>query len=369
VVGTNGKSSVTSMTARLLEAHGLQTGAYLSPHEARWTERIELRGRELGPDEFGAAIERVAQAAEPVNRTLDEGDAVTEFEVVTAAAFVALATARVKVGVIEAGLGGRLDATNVMPSRVTALTSVGLEHTQWLGSTTAEIATEKLAVLCEHSTLVVGQLDPEVDALAMRAAGERHAHLVRAEPAPETLSLAAPYLRRNFGVAMAAAREVAGDLHPDRVAEVAEHLDLHGRMEAIGGEVPLLLDAAHNPDGARALAEALAAREDGRPVIACVAVLADKDAAGILAALSPALDGAVFTEIPAERLENVGRAGASTIAASELAELAPEALASEVEPDPAAAMRRAAELARERAGSVLVTGSHYLLGYAPHRDE
>jgi dihydrofolate synthase/folylpolyglutamate synthase len=356
------------MTVRLLEAHRMKAGAYLSPHEERWSQRVEVGGAELGPEEFAAAVERVAQAVEPVNRTLEAGDAVTEFEVVTAAAFVALATARVAVGVIEAGLGGRLDATNVIPSRVTALTSVGLEHTEWLGTTTAEIAAEKLAVLRRHSTLVVGRLDPDIDALAELTAAEQGAAMVRAPEAGEEFGLDAPYLRRNFGVAIAAAAELVGSMDEAATKEVAVGLELPGRMEQIEGDVPVILDAAHNPDGARALAEALAARADSRPVVACIAVLADKDAAGILAALAPTLDAVVCTEFPPERLANVGRAGGKTMAARELAAIAPSQLNAQVEPDPVAAIRRAREIATELAGVVLVTGSHYLLGYAaePH---
>jgi dihydrofolate synthase/folylpolyglutamate synthase len=369
VVGTNGKSSVTSMTARLLEAQGINTGSYLSPHEERWSQRIEVGGTELDPEAFGAAVERVAQAVEPVNRSLEEGDSVTEFEVVTAAAFVALANARVEVGVIEAGLGGRLDATNVIPSRVTALTSVGLEHTSWLGDTTAEIATEKLAVLREHSTLVVGRLDPEIDALAERTAVERHARLVRAEEGDQDLGIEAPYLRRNFRVAAAAATEIAGALDAEKVEAVRRSLDLRGRMEELEESSPMILDAAHNPDGAAALAEALAAREGDRPVVACVAILEDKDATGILAALAPALDAIVCTEVPADRLAHVGRAGARTVAAKEVAALVPAGLTAEVQQDPVRAIQRARELAVGLDGVVLVTGSHYLLGYAAPRDE
>ncbi len=365
VVGTNGKSSVTEMTARLVEAHGSRTGAYLSPHSERWTERVLIGGEQLDPGAFGAAVERTAAAVEAVERALEPGDSVTEFEVVTAAAFVALAAAKVEVGVIEAGLGGRLDATNVLLSRVTALTSVGLEHTKWLGDTTAEIAAEKLAVLRDHSTLVVGRLDREIDALAERTARERHARLVRAEEAPKKLELAAPYLRRNFGVAIAAAEVVSGSLDGERVAEVAARLELHGRMEGIEAEVPLLLDAAHNPDGATALAEALADRDEGR-VVACVAILAEKDAQGIIEALAPALDAVVFTEIPTTLLRSRGRSGASAKPAGELASLGRSAGVAAVEAvaDPAQAVARAAELAKERSASLLVTGSHYLLGYA-----
>ena len=190
VVGTNGKSSVAQMTAALLEAHGVSTGAYLSPHVTRWSERIQVRGEEIDGAAFAAAVERTAESVEAVNRTLDEDDAVTQFEAVTAAAFVALAAAGVEVGVIEAGLGGRLDATNVIPSRVCALTSVGLEHTEWLGDTEAEIAAEKLAVLRNHSTLVLGEVSAEVERLADRVAIERGASLVRARPGPK-LSLRA----------------------------------------------------------------------------------------------------------------------------------------------------------------------------------
>jgi dihydrofolate synthase/folylpolyglutamate synthase len=363
VVGTNGKSSVTEMTARLLEAHGLRAGAYLSPHTERWTERVLVGGEELGPDAFGAAVERTAVAVDAVERALEPGDSVTEFEVVTAAAFVALAAAKVKVGVIEAGLGGRLDATNVLLSRVTALTSVGLEHTEWLGDTTAAIAAEKLAVLRDHSTLVVGELDPEIDAIAEGTATERHARLIRAEEAPRGLGLAAPYLRRNFGVAMVAAGEIAGWLDGERVAEVAAHLELHGRMEGIEAKVPLLLDAAHNPDGARALAEALAERGEEQ-VVACMAILSEKDADGIIAALAPALSAVVFTEIPSELLKSRGRSGATSRRAGDLAELAGGQQVVEAIPDPGAAVERAAALAKERSASLLITGSHYLLGYA-----
>ncbi len=351
------------MTARLLEAHGMLTGAYLSPHVDRWTERVRVRGQELSPEVFAAAVQRTAAAAESVERTLEEGDSVTEFEIVTAAAFVALASARVEVGVIEAGLGGRLDATNVLLSRVSVLTSVGLEHTQWLGDTEAEIAAEKLAVLRDHSTLVVGRLNEEVDAIAARAAATHHARLVRAEEAPRELGLAAPYLRRNFGVAMAAAAEIAGPLDDALIAQVATGLDLHGRMEGIAADVPVVLDAAHNPDGARALAEALAERGQGGAV-ACIAVLAEKDAKGIIEALAPALQAAVFTEVPAELLQSRGRSGATSAPAAELADLARGVPLAEAVANPADAMRRAVAIARERSAPLVVTGSHYLLGYA-----
>lgn len=189
VVGTNGKSSVAQLTAALLEAHGIAAGCYLSPHLSSWSERLRI-GAGGGGTALVAALEGVAAAAATVDRTLPDGEAVTQFEAATAAALAALAEAGVEVAVIEAGLGGRLDATNVIPSRLAALTSVGLDHTEWLGDTEEQIATEKLAVLKDRSALVVGDLSPAVLELAERTAAARHAALVRPrEVDPELASL------------------------------------------------------------------------------------------------------------------------------------------------------------------------------------
>jgi dihydrofolate synthase/folylpolyglutamate synthase len=368
VVGTNGKTSVAEITAALLEAHGVSAGAYVSPHRHRWAERVRVRGAEIAPEAHAAAVERTAQAIEAVNRTLDPGESVTQFEADAASAFVALATARVEAGVIEAGLGGRLDATNVLASKVTVLTSVGLEHTQWLGESELEIAAEKLAVLRDHTKLVFGPLSPEVEELARRTAAERHCSVVSVRDlAPQVvLNSPAPYLRRDFAVALAAAEEIAGRLDPAAVGAVAASLELHGRMELHRGEPPLIVDAAHNPPGARALAEALPAAADGRPVVACLALLADKDAAGVVDALAPVLEGMVATEVPAERLAEVARPGARTLPASDLAVLARETgigwVGEEREPRVALSVARARAL--ELGGVVLVAGSHYLLDYA-----
>jgi dihydrofolate synthase / folylpolyglutamate synthase len=367
VVGTNGKSSVAQMIAALLEAHGLSAGACLSPHLLRWSERVRIRGEEIGPAEFASAVERVAQAAEVVNRSLeDEGDAVTQFELATAAAFVALAEARLAVGVIEAGLGGRLDATNVLPSRVTVLTSVGLDHTEWLGDTEPEIAAEKLAVLRDQSTLVVGRLSDEVRALAEQTAAERGARLIHApeEPGAEVM-LRAPggFQRRNFALAAASAEAFLGSLDEDVVLRVARELVIPGRLQVVSDDPTTILDAAHNPDGALALAEALPEVAGDRPVFACVAVLADKDAEEMLRALAPALARAVCTELPTASLRGAGRPGATSRPAGELV-AACEAIGLEAEAvaDPEAALARARELASAHGGVALATGSHYLLG-------
>jgi len=368
VVGTNGKSSVARMTVALLEAHGVSAGACVSPHAASWRERTLVHGEGIGAAEFAAAVGRVAQAAEVVNRSLDEGEAVTQFEAATAATFVALAAARVQVGVIEAGLGGRLDATNTIPSRVTVLTSVGLDHTEWLGETEAEIAAEKLAVLRDHSTLVVGRVSPEVMALAEQTAREQGARLIRApEDLGPELRLRSPggFQRRNFALAMTAAEAFLGELDPERVAAVATTLTIPGRLERVAEDPPAFLDAAHNPDGAAALAEALPEVAGGRPVVACLAILADKDAAAMVAALAPALDRAVCTEIPTEELRAHGRPGATSHPAAELVRLCDaEGLPAEAEPHFGEALDRARSLALESSGALLVAGSHYALAPA-----
>ena len=306
VVGTNGKSSVTRMVAALLEAHGISCGACVSPHPLRWSERVLIRGEEIGAAEFATAVERTAQAAETVNRSLEEGEAVTQFEVATAAAFVAFAAARVEVATVEAGLGGRLDATNTIPSRVTVLTSIGLDHTDWLGETELEIAAEKLAVLRDHTTLVLGRVSLEVAALAERTVAERGAKLIVAPEDPgEDIELRAAgrFQRRNFALARAAAEAFLGELDASHVTEVASTLTVPGRLERVAESPPTFLDAAHNPDGAAALAEGLSEVAADRPVVACLAVLAEKDAKAMIAALAPAVTHLVCTKLPADRAE------------------------------------------------------------------
>ncbi len=303
VVGTNGKSSVTRMIAALLEAHGMRTGACVSPHATRWAERVLIGGEEIDAAAFAVAVERTAQAAETVNRSLEPGEAVTQFEVATAAAFVAFAAARIETAVVEAGLGGRLDATNTIPSQVTVLTSIGLDHTAWLGETELEIAAEKLAVLRDHTTLVLGRVSAEVASLAKRTAAERGARLVVAPEDPGEVELRAPgrFQRRNFALAVAAAAAFLGDLDPAAVASVATTLTVPGRLEQVGDDPPAFIDVAHNPDGAIALAEGLAEIAAGRPVVACIAALGDKDAGAMIRALAPALSHVVCTELPTRR--------------------------------------------------------------------
>jgi len=361
VVGTNGKSSTVRMAAAILDAHGVRTGAYLSPHLSTFAERIRIGDTDVEPDAFGAAVERAAAAAVKVDRTLTGGERVTQFELLTAAAFSELAERGVEVAVVEAGLGGRHDATNVLAAPVAVLTNVGLEHTRWLGPTITDIAREKLAVVAPGSTLVVGELDPE----AAAAVAKVDARVVHAD-----LAVGAPFTgfqQRNFAVARAAAEELlraaeggpAGDegrwpasLDEAAVLRAASSLTVPGRFQ-ITAERPLtIFDGAHNPSGVAALASALRDTTADKPLIAVLSVLDDKDAAGMLRELVPLAAGAVFTA------SRNPRALSPATLASLWSQLAGPA--AEIEPDPRAAVERARALAGEE-GAVVATGSIYLV--------
>jgi dihydrofolate synthase/folylpolyglutamate synthase len=357
VVGTNGKSSTARMIAAILERHGRRAGAYLSPHLVSLTERVQVSGRPVGEASFAAAVQRAAHAAELVERTLAEGDRVTQFELLTAAAYVELARSGVDVAVIEAGLGGRFDATNVIPSRVQVLTNVGLEHTKWLGPTLVDIAREKLAVVREGATLVVGPLDAEVAAEARAAAARERARLVAAGEEDPELQLVArgSFQRRNFALARAAAEAFVGELDPASVRAAAAEVTVPGRCEVVAEDPLTIYDGAHNSAGMEALVESLPEIAVGTPTVAVLSILDDKDAAGMLRALLPACDAVVFTAssnpraLPPPTLQSLAR----QLGFERHAEAAPE-------PDPSRAVRHARDLAGAD-GVVLATGSIYLV--------
>lgn len=365
VVGTNGKSSVTAMTEVLLLAAGRHTGSCLSPHLLRWSERTRIDGEEISPEAFASAVEQVAGGVSAVEGRLEKGERITQFEAAIAASLVAFADAGVDVAVIEAGLGGRLDATNVIHSRATALTSIGLDHTAWLGETKAEIAAEKLAVLEPATTLLIGRLDREIGDLAAATADDRRARLIVPGPLepPERPAGWPPFQVRNGGIARALAATVAELPGPDALGDALGAVPLQGRAEELAGDPPLIVDAAHNGEGAEALAEALPGLAEGRPAIGCISILADKDVDGIAAALGPVLDLAVCTE--AAPGPAMGRPGTKPIEAAKLAAaMSFHGCATEVEPEPERALARTLALARERHGVAICAGSHYLLRYA-----
>jgi len=353
VVGTNGKSSTVRMIAAILQRHGLRTGSYTSPHLASFIERVEVDEQPVSGSDFAAAVGRAAHAAELVNHTQEEGDTVTQFEALTAAAYHELARRGVEVAVIEAGLGGRYDATNVIPSRVQVLTNVGLEHTRWLGPTITHIAEEKLAVVPPQGVLVTGELDPEAEAVATRVVEERGARRVHAGAEVDyPLAARGGFQRGNFALARAAAEAFLGELDEDAVRRAAAELRVPGRMQQVGERPLTILDGAHNPSGARAVAEALPEVVGERPLVGVFAVLDDKDAAAMLAALLPLCDQAVFT-----RCANPRALSPATLEslASKLGGPPSETIA-----DPRAALQRARQLAGPD-GAVLATGSIYLV--------
>jgi dihydrofolate synthase/folylpolyglutamate synthase len=360
VVGTNGKSSTVRFTAALLEAHGVRTGAYLSPHLTSYAERIRIGDADLSGHDFGAAIQRAAMAAAMVDRTLTGGERITQFELLTAAAFSELARHEVDVAIVEAGLGGRWDATNVLGAPVVVLTNVGLEHTRWLGPTITDIAGEKLAVVSPGATLVLGDESPEVEALARETGATivRPAVLAATAPAgaaqdrfaasPGSSTALPGYQRRNFAASAAAAAALLGrPLEPARVAAVAAHASVPGRLQVVAHDPLTIYDGAHNAPGIAALASSV---PDG--TVAVLSILDDKDAAGMLRALLPRLSAAVFTCAPNPR----------ALPPATLADLASKVggVQSEIEPDPRRAVERARALAGP-GGTVLATGSIYLV--------
>ncbi len=363
VVGTNGKTSTTRMIAAILDLHGLRCGCYLSPHLVSYAERVRIAGADIETHALAAAIARAAWAAERVNRTLAEDDHVTQFELLTAAAFWELSRREAQVVVVEAGLGGRYDATNVIDSKVAVLTNVGLEHTRWLGPTLRDIATEKLAVLGEGSVLALGsRLQPEVLQVAHEAVAERGARLLLAQPASTELTVGAQgaFQRENFALARVAAGEYLAQagiqLDERRVRQAAARTFVRGRMQIVAREPLTVLDGAHNTPAVAALVESLPELLAGRPLGLVLGVLEDKDAAGMLAALLPLCEQAWFTAPPSPRA---------------LSPAALQSLARQLgferslcEPQPARALEQARRWANERGdgAAVLATGSVYLVG-------
>jgi dihydrofolate synthase/folylpolyglutamate synthase len=315
VVGTNGKTTTARMTAALLAAEGLHVGVYTSPHVLGWSERIQVGGQESDLDR---AVARVQPTAEELGAT--------QFEVLTAAALAEFGAVGVDAAVVEAGLGGRLDATNVVRAPVVVLTNVALEHTEQLGTTREEIAAEKLAVLTPGAAVVLGEPDWEPMARDRGAGGV----IVTGHS--------------NLAVAVAAAEAFLGrPVAPSPAMELA----LPGRLER-RGERPLeIWDGAHNLTGVGYLL----ARIPSRRYVLVLSILADKDVAAMLAAFSALGDRLVATASSNPR----------SLAAEDLAGRAERFFESvEAIADPSEAVTHARELAGDE-GAVLVSGSLYLL--------
>ena len=308
VVGTNGKSTATRTIAALLHAEGRRAGAYTSPHVSGWAERIWVNGAEA---DFERAVARVRPDASAIGAT--------QFEALTAAALLEFAERQVEVAVVEAGLGGRLDATNVVDAEIVLLTNVSLEHTEVLGDTTEQIANEKLAV----------------------------AHAARVVVLPDNLY--ADLIPKSAEIVTGDARKAA-EIFLGRKSEARPRVALPGRLEHRGRE---LWDGAHTPAGTAWLRERI-----GEPVEVVVAsILADKDADAMLqdlATLAPRLVATASDNpraLPAEQLA---------------ARAAPYFAHVELEPDPHRALTHARQ---SSTGLILVTGSLYLLANLAKSEE
>jgi dihydrofolate synthase/folylpolyglutamate synthase len=313
VVGTNGKTSTTLMCAALLRAAGSTVGAYVSPHVRGWAERIQVDGQH-------ADLERALARVRP------DAAGATQFEVLTAAALAEFAVRDVDVAVVEAGLGGRYDATNVLDAPVVVLTNVALDHTEVLGATREAIAAEKLAVVTPGAVVVLGEPEWAEPARALGAARV------------DVLS------GSNLGLAVAAAEAFLGEQVDPRAAEA---LRIPGRLER-RSERPLeLWDGAHNIAGVGHLLGRLPTRR----FTIVASILGDKNVDAMLRALSTVGDTFVATT----------SANARALPAVDLAERAsPYFAAVEAVEDPGAALALARRLAGKD-GAILVTGSLYLL--------
>ncbi len=369
VVGTNGKSSTTLMTSAALAAQGLRTGAFTSPHLTSFRERIEIDGAMITPERFAEAGARVVSAIEVDDDHAEADDRVTQFEAVTAIAFCAYVDAGLDAIVIEAGLGGRLDATNVLgDSRVQVLTGVGIDHTEYLGSTLEEIAREKVAVVRSGGLLVSGPLPPVVVPIVNQVTDERDANWIALQGvSPAFADMKGPYVRENASLAIVAAESALERISPGvwfdakratgAIHDFANSERLQGRLQLTNQEPTEVRDSAHNAQAAKALTDALGEIAEGRAVTLLVAMLADKPVDETLEELLRAVPdgGAVIC---------TAAANPRSLPAEELAErvhaIARGRVSVEAVDQPLAALARARDVAG-RDGLLSVTGSNYLL--------
>jgi dihydrofolate synthase/folylpolyglutamate synthase len=381
VAGTNGKGSVTAMIDTVLRAEGYRSARYTSPHLVDLTERFVVDGLSVGRDELREVVGHIRTV---VDRLLIAGTLQVQptfFEVTTAAAFQLFRRAAVDIAVCEVGLGGRLDATNVLDPLVAIITTIGFDHRQHLGSTLAQIATEKAGIIKPQTPVIVGRIDPEASAAIRAVAAARDAEVIDAWTGvtvehvdDESRSRSRVRLRtpiRDYGrieVALPGAHQVDNAVVAVRALETLDRMGhavsgasivdglakvkwpgrLDWRVLPDGRE--LLLDAAHNPDGAAALAAFLtASRSQGRPIV--FAAMRDKDVDGILHALAPVAGSFVMTRASHGR-------SADPAALADSARIAAPSVDIVVEPR----LDDALATAWRVSPTIVVTGSIFLLG-------
>jgi dihydrofolate synthase/folylpolyglutamate synthase len=324
LTGTNGKGSTAAMIESLLRADGLRTGRFTSPHVMSVTERITIDGEPISDQRF----DEVWQEMEPYVALVDErkidGVPMTFFEIITAMAYAAFADAPVDVAVVEVGLGGAWDATNVADADVAVVTPIDLDHTHLLGRTITEITQEKAGIIKPGAhAILAGQSVEAAEVLLARCAEvgalpQREGidfgvidrklavagQLIRLSgadgPVDEIfLPLHGAHQAANAGQALAAAEAFLGlkALHPDVVREGFAQVRFPGRLELVRRSPPVVLDAAHNPHGARAAASAITEAFAFAPLIGVIAVMADKDARGILEVFEEIMNHVVITQV------------------------------------------------------------------------
>ena len=276
VAGTNGKGAVCAMLDAALRANGLRVGRYTSPHLVKLNERFFLDGAPIGDDVLSAAAEKVAKVA-PADLTF--------FEALTAVAFLVYADAKVDYAVLETGLGGRLDATNVCVPELCVITRIGLDHCDWLGDTVEKIASEKAGIIKPGVPVVLGENVPEVRAVVEARAKEVGApffyapEVASAADVPRDFSLAGTFNRENAVTALAALK-VLGKGDARGLADVV----WPGRFQRVGN---FIVDGAHNPPAARALAAALRELNLSGPLTLVAGFCGDKDVGEVLSILAP----------------------------------------------------------------------------------
>jgi len=358
VAGTNGKGSTAAMIDSALRAGGHRTGLYTSPHLVSFRERIRIDGVPITKDAVVRHVETVRTANDTTGADL------TFFEIATLAAFLELREHEVEVAVLEVGLGGRLDVTNVARGDVAVITSVGLDHEQFLGHTVAEVAREKAAIIKEGATVVTGALPGEALAVVADRVARTNATWLALDrdfgPYEPLLAaqahgraLPGPHQARNAAVAATAVRALSARF-PVADADLERGIlgvRWPGRLEILrrrDGDGPLVLDAAHNPEAAIALAASLDEVAPGRPRVLVFAAMADKDWRAMLTALVPHFDRVFLAPLPMARAE----------APTRFLESAPSATV-------VSDARQALDLAEQAAsahGSIVVAGSIFLLG-------
>jgi dihydrofolate synthase/folylpolyglutamate synthase len=340
VAGTNGKGSVCAMVESIARAQGLRTGLYTSPHLCRFAERIRLDGEPIGD----------AALASLLRQSLAAGPDLSFFEAATLAAFLAFRAARVDIAIVEVGIGGRLDATNVIPRpRAAAITRIALDHTDRLGPTLVDIAREKAGIAKPGLELVLGPLEPEVRAAIDEVALSSGAttHDAGGVLTPPRIGLAGEHQKDNARIAAVLGARIGSS--SAAIEEGIARVRWPGRLEPIDG---LLLDAAHNPDGAEALARYLrSARVPALPpegVVLVFGALGDKDWRAMLRILAPVARKRIYVPLPG--------AARTAVDPQAMSDLYPGVVARSVE--------EALSIARRADGPVVVAGSMVLVGEA-----